>query len=150
MPQDPDHVHLYRLLAMLPGPDDQDFWKVVAGDNGVDLHYVYEKMGHLAHYRRDPAPASNPGYTIANFCTYLIMFFGGERPETWRRIASRLFNVGDNQGGLGTRFAADLTDTAWRLIARYRPSDGAHLGNWSMGAGALPVGEGVVPRHGVI
>ncbi|MBY8871828.1 hypothetical protein K7640_08240 [Micromonospora sp. PLK6-60] len=132
MPQDPDHVHLYRLLAMLPGPDDQDFWEVVARANGVDLHYIYEKMGHLAHYRRDPAPANNPGYTIATFCTYLIMFFGGEKPEIWRRIAGSLFNVGDNQGGLGARFVADLTDTAWRLTARYRPTNDARLGNWSM------------------
>ncbi|TCB92097.1 hypothetical protein E0H26_24260 [Micromonospora zingiberis] len=130
MPQDADHAHLYRLLAMLPGPENRLFWQGIANCNDASLQYVYEKMGHIARFRSSVTPDGPGGYSISYLCKYLMIFFGGNRDSVNEEVGRELFATGAEKSYMGSSFTQDLVDTAWRLVVRHRSTDDNKLREW--------------------
>lgn len=114
---------------MLPGPGNGYFWEQVAEINGTSVGYVYEKMSTAANFVRQPV-LNDQGWDVTYFCTYVIMFFGGDKPELWALIARELAALGDEYGHFGALFARDFVDTAWRLWAHYTPVDTDRPASW--------------------
>ncbi|MGK4586210.1 hypothetical protein [Kitasatospora sp. HPMI-4] len=123
---DPDLRHLARLLAMLPGRDHTAFWATVnngaerivklenADPNAVGLDYILTKMqSGITHLRKAENPAA-----VASFGHHLLMFFDGDRPALWSYLSEYVL-FGSGLPTFGERYARDLCDTAWRIIARY-------------------------------
>ncbi|WP_439681567.1 hypothetical protein [Embleya sp. MST-111070] len=122
----PDIEHMLELLAMIPGPDDIDFWNDVnagrytSGPEGglLDSGYFTGKVRTFLHRylaTGDPVDA-------AALAKYLLVFFDYDADSLRGAVD---FAVGDAPRlVLGPRWIADMTDTAWRV---YVHNGGRHI-----------------------
>jgi hypothetical protein len=114
---DPDLIHLLRLVALLPLPDDVDFWEqygeVQNSSNQGD--YMRDKIGaHLLQIEDDGDEVERRHVEVLT--SYLLMFFAAPTPKQLRLLerVARDFHV-DTDNAIGRLWGQDLKATAWKL-----------------------------------
>jgi hypothetical protein len=127
-----DNEHLYELLGMLPPASEKRFWTAVAEDNDVGVGYIFEKMSYTYLYRNGADPSPYHGVHPGDF-SYLIMFFGGDKPLIWEAINYYIFNTAANDSVIGQCMARDIAEAAWRVIVGsrvYFHADRMQINDW--------------------
>ena len=114
---DGDLRHLLQLLALLPTPDDDDFWRTFATAESPDdpgaKDYI---LGKLSACIRDVVGDKVTRMDVSELALYTLMFFSKSSPELHSllgRVTSG-FDV-DGQDTVGQRWCQDVTATAWGL-----------------------------------
>ena len=119
---DPDLIHLFDLLRLLPGPvENPEFWAAVRGvgqrlePTEENLRYVFEKMARIKLLLDEPTP-----FRVVSLCEYLLFFFGVDNPDLRKvlRTAPSRLNL-DYEYDTGGWWADDIKHTAWKLWVRY-------------------------------
>lgn len=118
---DPDLIHLLRLLALLPLPDNSDYWSgywtpYTAMEDGSDQSgYLCGRLGvHVKQIMDDGDKVERRH--VAQLASYTLMFFAAPTTgqlELLDRVAPDL--QVDDSAGIGRRWSQDAAATAWRL-----------------------------------
>jgi hypothetical protein len=118
---DADIEHMLRLLALIPGPEDVDFWNDIhagrrnSGPEGAlrDSGYATGKITFNLHRY---LTTGEPKFA-ADLATYLLMIFDHEADSIPAAVDFAIGNLAS--GVLGRRWITDMTAAAWRVYARH-------------------------------
>ncbi|WP_283139321.1 hypothetical protein [Rhizohabitans arisaemae] len=127
---DPDLRHLADLLDIIPRPENQEWWELLAGKGKRDRQYcddyVLPKLVyHLRVLRQDKPKCSD----VAGLGKYLLMFFGDHDAPVLDLIERFTESLYLKNNVMGRLWAEDLVATSWRLFVRYS-ADGSWEEKW--------------------
>ena len=120
---DADLEHLLNLLALLPPPQDHDFWFKLA-----ELNCYHERLDEAAEQivsnlrqgivavatnSTDDATKGDAAKDLASSC---LTYFDGEDPGLWQLLDQTVEYPWTPRRAAGRRWASDVCATAWRLF----------------------------------